>query len=84
MRIGIQIDNQEVKTIDARRGIVDTFSEYNPQNIACSKVLKPLPEHSCLALSGFWQGRQLPMRSEVFDNMCWLEVNFEGISPNGE
>ncbi len=80
LRIGIQIDNQEVKTIDARRGIVDTFSEYNPQNIARSKVLKLLPEHSRLALSGFWQGRQLPMRSEVFDNIRWLDATFEGIS----
>ena len=80
LRIGIQIDNQEVKTIDARRGIVDTFSEYNPQNIARSKVLKPLPDHSRLALSGFWQGRQLPMRSEVFDNIRWLDATFEGIS----
>ena len=44
-----------MQTIDARRGIVDTFSEYNQQNLARSKVLKPLPQRSRLALSGFWQ-----------------------------
>ena len=79
LRIGIQIDDQPMQTIDARRGIVDTFSEYNPQNLARSKVLKPLPPRSRLALSGFWQGRQLPRRDEVFDNLRWLDATFEGI-----
>ena len=81
LRIGIQIDDQPMQTIDARRGIVDTFSEYNPQNLARSKVLKPLPPRSRLALSGFWQGRQLPRRDEVFDNLRWLDTTFEGITP---
>ena len=81
LRIGIQIDDQPMQTIDARRGIVDTFSEYNPQNLARSKVLKPLPQRSRLALSGFWQGRQLPRRDEVFDNLRWLDATFEGIAP---
>lgn len=81
LRIGIQIDDQPMQTIDARRGIVDTFSEYNPQNLAHSKVLKPLPQRSRLALSGFWQGRQLPRRDEVFDNLRWLDATFEGIAP---
>ena len=80
LRIGIQIDDQPMQTIDARRGIVDTFSEYNPQNLARSKVLKPLPQRSRLALSGFWQGRQLPRRDEVFDNLRWLDATFEGIT----
>ena len=80
LRIGIQIDNQPMQTIDARRGIVDTFSEYNPQNLARSKVLKPLPPRSRLALSGFWQGHQLPRRDEVFDNLRWLDATFEGIA----
>ncbi|MBQ3658339.1 MAG: glycosyl hydrolase 115 family protein [Bacteroidales bacterium] len=80
LRIGVQIDNQPVQTIDARRGIVDTFSEYNPQNIARSKVMKPLPPRSRLALSGFWQGRPLPMRNEVFDNIRWLDATFDGVS----
>ena len=81
LRLGIQIDNQPMQTIDARRGIVDTFSEYNPQNLARSKVLKPLPRRSRLALSGFWQGRQLPRRDEVFDNLRWLDATFEGLTP---
>jgi hypothetical protein len=81
LRLGIQIDNLPMQTIDARRGIVDTFSEYNPQNLARSKVLKPLPQRSRLALSGFWQGRQLPRRDEVFDNLRWLDATFEGITP---
>ena len=81
LRIGIQIDNQPMQTIDARRGIVDTFSEYNPQNLARSKVLKPLPQRSRLALSGFWQGRQLPRRDEVFDNLRWLDATIDGIAP---
>lgn len=80
LRIGIQIDDQPMQTIDARRGLVDTFSEYNPQNISRSKVLKALPPSSKLALSGFWQGRQLPRRSEVFDNIRWLDASFPSIS----
>ncbi len=82
LRLGIQIDSQPMQTIDARRGIVDTFSEYNPQNIARSKVLKPLPLRSRLVLSGFWQGHQLPRRDEVFDNLRWLDTTFEGITPD--
>ena len=81
LRMGIQIDDQPMQTIDARRGIVDTFSEYNPQNLARSKVLKPLPQRSRLALSGFWQGHQLPRRDEVFDNLRWLDATFEDITP---
>ena len=81
LRLGIQIDNQPMQVIDARRGIVDTFSEYNPQNIARSKVLKPLPPRSRLALSGFWRGQQLPRRDEVFDNLRWLDATFEGLAP---
>ncbi|MBQ9357111.1 MAG: glycosyl hydrolase 115 family protein [Prevotella sp.] len=76
LRIGVQIDNQPMQTIDARRGLVDTFSEYNPQNLARSNVLTPLPPHSRLALSGFWNGRQLPRRDEVFDNIRWLDATF--------
>ncbi len=80
LRIGVQIDNQPMQTIDARRGLVDTFSEYNPQNLSRSKVLKPLPPRSRLALSGFWQGRQLPRRDEVFDNLRWLDATFSDIT----
>ena len=81
LRLGVQIDNQPMQVIDARRGIVDTFSEYNLQNIARSKVLKALPPRSQLALSGYWQGRQLPRRDEVFDNLRWLDATFEGVTP---
>ncbi len=76
LRLGIQIDDQPVQVIDARRGIVDTFSEYTTQNLAVSKVLKPLPPRSRLALSGFVNGRQLPRRDEVFDNLRWLDATF--------
>jgi hypothetical protein len=79
LRIGLQIDNQPMQMIDARRGMVDTFTEYTPQNLARSKVLKPLPPRSNLALSGFWQGKQLPRRDEVFDNIRWLDTTFPNI-----
>ena len=77
LRLGIQIDNQPMQIIDARRGLVDTFSEYNPKNLAVSKVLKPLPRRSRLSLSGFVNGRQLPRRDEVFDNLRWLDTTFD-------
>jgi len=80
LRLGVQLDDQPVQTIDARQGIVDTFEEYTPQSLARSKVLKPLPPHSRLALSGFWQGHQLLRRNEVFDNIRWLEVNFDNVT----
>ena len=81
LRLGVQIDDQPMQVIDARQGLVDTFSEYNPKNLSRSKVLKPLPQRSHLALSGFWQGKQLPRRDEVFDNIRWLEVNFPNVAP---
>lgn len=81
LRIGVQIDNSPMQIIDARRGIVDTFSEYTKQNMKVSKVLKPLPPRSKLALSGFWNGRQLQRRDEVFDNLRWLDATFTGITP---
>jgi len=81
LRLGVQMDDQPMQVIDARQGLVDTFMEYTPKNLARSKVLKPLPARSHLALSGFWQGRQLPRRDEVFDNIRWLEVSFPDIAP---
>ena len=80
LRLGVQIDDLPMQEIDARRGIIDTFSEYNPQNLSRSKVLKPLPPRSQLALSGFWKGKQLPRRDEVFDNLRWLDATFTGIT----
>ena len=76
LRLGVKIDDQPMQIIDARRGLVDTFQEYTPQNLAQSKVLKPLPPRSKLSLSGFVNGRQLPRRDEVFDNIRWLEATF--------
>jgi len=80
LRLGVQIDDQPMQTIDARQGFVDTFSEYTPQNLAVSKVLKPLPPRNRLSLSGIVNGRPQQRRSEVFDNMRWLEVNFPNTS----
>ena len=77
LRLGVQLDDQPVQTLDARRGLVDTFQEYTPQNLAQSKVLKPLPPQSRLSLSGFVNGHQLIRRNEVFDNIRWLDVTFK-------
>ncbi|MCF0198933.1 MAG: glycosyl hydrolase 115 family protein, partial [Bacteroidaceae bacterium] len=77
LRLGVQIDDEPMQIIDARRGLVDTFGEYTKQNLAVSKVLKPLPPRSRLALSGFVNGRQLPRRDEVFDNLRWLDASFD-------
>ena len=80
LRMGVQLDEQPMQIIDARRGLVDTFGEYTQQNLAVSKVLKPLPPRNRLALSGWVNGRPLPRRDEVFDNIRWLEVNFGEVS----
>ena len=77
LRLGVQLDDQPMQVVDARRGLVDTFSEYTPQNLAVSKVLKPLPPRSRLSLSGFVDGKQLPRRDEVFDNLRWLDAIFD-------
>ena len=68
LRLGVQIDNQPMKIIDARQGIVDTFGEYTSKNLAVSKVLKPLPAPNRLLLSSWYKGKRLPRRDEVFDN----------------
>ncbi len=77
LRLGVQIDDQPMKIIDARQGLVDTFNEYTTQNLAVSRVLKPLPQHNNLLLSGWLNGKKLPRRDEVFDNIRWLEVSFD-------
>ena len=76
LRLGVQLDDEPIRIIDARQGIVDTFGEYTPQNLAVSKVLKPLPAPNGLLLSGWWNGKRLPRRDEVFDNLRWLNVKF--------
>ena len=81
LRLGVQIDNCPMETVDARQGLHDEFGEYTPKNLAQSKKLKPLPPHNNLLLSGWKNGRKMLRRDEVFDNIRWLEVNFEKIAP---
>lgn len=74
LRVGIQVGEGPMQTIDARQGYVDTFSEYNEANISRSNVLKPLPVPARdIYLSGFRQ----PMRSEIFDNLRWLSIDLD-------
>ncbi len=81
LRLGVQIDDQPMQTIDARQGFHDEFGEYTKQNLAQSKKLKPLPPHNNLLLSGWKGGRKLLRRDEIFDNIRWLEVNFANVTP---
>lgn len=74
LRIGIRVDDGEMQTIDARQGYVDTFNEYTKENIARSKVLKPLPRP---ASDIYLSGSRQRMRSEVFDNLRWLSIDFD-------
>ena len=80
LRLGVQIDDWPMATVDARQGFHDEFREYTPKNLAQSKKLKPLPPHNNLLLSGWKNGRRMLRRDEVFDNIRWLEVNFGNIS----
>ena len=80
LRLGVQIDDWPMATVDARQGLHDEFREYTPQNLTQSKNLKPLPPHNNLLLSGWYKGRKMLRRDEVFDNIRWLEVNFGNIS----
>ena len=81
LRLGVQIDDWPMATVDARQGLHDEFGEYTPKNLAQSKKLKPLPPHNNLLLSGWHHGRKMLRRDEVFDNIRWLEVNFGNITP---
>ena len=81
LRLGVQLDDQPLQVIDARQGLHDEFGEYTPQNLAQSKVLKPLPPHNNLLLSGWCNGRKMLRRDEVFDNIRWLEVKFPDTAP---
>lgn len=74
LRIGVRVDDGEMQTIDARQGYVDTFNEYTKENIARSKVLKPLPRP---ASDIYLSGTRQRMRSEVFDNLRWLSIDFD-------
>lgn len=77
LRIGVQIDDKPMQIIDARQGFNDIFQEYTKKNLAISKVLKPLPSPNNLLLSGWMNGKKLPRRDEVFDNIRWLSVSFD-------
>ena len=81
LRLGVQIDDWPIATVDARQGLHDEFGEYTPKNLAQSKKLKPLPPHNNLLLSGWKDGRKMLRRDEVFDNIRWIEVNFGNITP---
>lgn len=71
LRIAVALDNNAPQIIDARKGIVDTFSEYNKENLAKSNVLKPLPPvNREIALVAAGEHR----RNEIFDNLRWLDV----------
>ena len=76
LRIGVQLDDQPMQLVDARHGLHDEFGEYTAKNLAQSKVLRPLPPYTKLSLSGWWNGRKLPRRDEVFDNIRWIPVTF--------
>lgn len=78
LRIGVALNNGEIKILDARKGLVDSFNEYTSSNISRSKVLKPLPKiNQSISLVGYRQR----MRNEIFDNIRWLDVDFEVTSP---
>ena len=71
LRIAVSIDGGEPIIIDARKGYVDTFNEYTTANLSSSQVLKPLPP--------LWKdyalvSRRQPRRSEIFDNLRWLDI----------
>lgn len=74
LRIGVRVDDGEMQTIDARQGYVDTFNEYTKENIARSKVLKPLPQP---ASDIYLSGTRQRMRNEVFDNLRWLSIDLD-------
>ncbi len=73
LRLAVQLDNDSIQVLDARRGLVDTFMEYTSENLARSTKLKPLPAHGTMALNGY----RMLRRNEVFDNIRWLDTTFK-------
>lgn len=73
LRLAVSVDDARPVKLDARRGLVDTFGEYTPQNLKRSKVLKPLPP---LNRSLYLCAAGKPMRNEVFDDIRWLDTTF--------
>ena len=82
LRIGVKIDNQPMQVIDARQGLHDEFQEYTQKNLAQSKVLKPLPQHNNLLLSGWKDGRKQLRRHTLKLIMIDPEVVVEQIVVN--
>ena len=78
LRIAVSVDNGEPQILDARKGLVDIFTEYTSDKLTNSKVLKPLPPlNRDIALVGTGKLR----RSEVFDNIRWLDVQLDVVAP---
>lgn len=78
LRIAVSINNSEPQILDARKGLPDEFKEYTPQNLANSKVLKPLPPvNKDIALIANGKLR----RNETFDNLRWLDVELDVKEP---
>jgi hypothetical protein len=71
LKIGVSVNDGNIIEVDARKGFVDTFAEYTPDNLKRSNVLTALPaQNHALYLNGAGRG----MRNEVFDNLRWLDV----------
>lgn len=78
LRIAVALDDDEPQVIDARKGMLDSFSEYTKKSLARSKSLKPLPSSETdVKLIG----RHQPMRNDVFDNLRWLDINLRYDKP---
>jgi hypothetical protein len=78
LRIAVALNDEEPIVMDARKGFHDEFKEYTPENLLRSKGLKPLPKvDNEIALIGRGQHR----RSEVFDNLRWLDIELEVKKP---
>lgn len=78
LRMAVSLDNQTPQIMDARKGLVDTFGEYTPLNLAHSKVLKPLP---ALNKDIDFIGNGKLRRNEVFDNLRWLDIELDTEQP---
>lgn len=77
LRIGLRLDDGPMAVVDARQGLHDEFGEYTKENLAVSKVMRPLPAPARLSLAGWRDGERMLRRDEVFDNMRWLEHSFD-------
>jgi len=77
LRIAAGIDESSPVILDARRGLVDTFNEYTPSNLANSPNLKALPaKNRSIKLVG--NGNR---RTEVFDDLRWLDCKLDVTEP---